>query len=54
MTQDVYLQQLFLGKLIIILGFIGVIVYVFLLLPGIELYFQATQVLMCKGLQGYG
>ena len=55
MTQDVYLQQLFLGKLIIILGVVGVIAYVFILMLAVDLTpYQTTQSLICKGLQGYG
>ena len=55
MTQDVYLQQLFLGKLIIILGVVGVIAYVFLLMLAVDITpYQITRVLMCKGLHGYG
>ncbi|NYZ69344.1 hypothetical protein H0A36_25325 [Endozoicomonas sp. SM1973] len=55
MTQDVYLQQLFISKLIIIFGVIGPIVYVFLMidLAGFTPY-QVTKVLMCKVLEGYG
>ena len=55
MTKDVYLQQLFLGKLIIILGVIGVIAYVFILMLAVDLTpYQIKRVLMCKGIQGYG